>query len=637
MHRICLLTGILVALLASDLSAQLSLQEKKTVNTINATVRAAGKDFVAQKYDSSGKHIREAMKQISEAVKSGRPELFNALQPAINKVSKAHAMLDFEGVSLPPFVKPTRPVEMTKSSPPSDSSKPMPANPPPSMDPNAVSFTGQVAPILSRRCGSCHIQGSKGRFNLGTFAALMKGPPEGVVIFAGDTIGSRLIETIETGDMPRGGGKVSQQELAVLKAWINQGAKFDGNDPNAPISGGAAPTPQNNRNPVVRRATGKETVSFALDVAPLLVGNCNGCHINAMRNQGGLRMDNFAQILRGGDSGEIVIPGRSADSLLVKKLRGMGDGQRMPAGGRPALPEKDIQLIAKWIDEGATLDGAGPDQPIEVMAQLAWASNATSEQMNERRQQLASKNIGLVTSGQKPHVETTEHFFVVGTSAPGTIQLVAEKAEAHMARVKSLARGPSGDDYFHGKATIFVLPRRYDYSEFAKMIEQRAVPTDWSSHWKFDGVDAYAAMVATDRDEEEEISSRLLGPLTSLAVATRGANVPRWFADGIGMAVATTNGPIDRETKVLMQQQLSEALSNCKDAKTFLGNKLTPEQLDQISTSIGATMIDRKARKSFDACMRNLSNGSPFESAFAQAFRMPMNTWINSWLAYARR
>ena len=48
---------------------------------------------------------------------------------------------------------------------------------------------------------------------MATFAALMKGPPEGVVvIFAGDTVGSRLIETIETGDMPRGGGKVSPQE-----------------------------------------------------------------------------------------------------------------------------------------------------------------------------------------------------------------------------------------------------------------------------------------------------------------------------------------------------------------------------------------------------------------------------------------
>ena len=88
-----------------------------------------------------------------------------------------------------------------------------------------------MAPILVSRCGRCHVSDSKGGFSLATFAALMKGPPEGVVIFAGDTVGSRLIETIETGDMPRGGGKVTPQELQTLKAWILSGAKFDGSDP----------------------------------------------------------------------------------------------------------------------------------------------------------------------------------------------------------------------------------------------------------------------------------------------------------------------------------------------------------------------------------------------------------------------
>ena len=86
------------------------------------------------------------------------------------------------------------------------------------------------------------------------------------------------------------------------------------------------------------KATGKETVSFAGDVAPLLVESCKGCHINAMRASGGLNMDTFAQLLRGGDSGDIVIPGNGEESLLVKKLRG-SMGLKMPAGGRPAFSE----------------------------------------------------------------------------------------------------------------------------------------------------------------------------------------------------------------------------------------------------------------------------------------------------------
>ena len=66
--------------------------------------------------------------------------------------------------------------------------------------------------------------------------------------------------------------------------------------------------------PTVKMATGDETVSFAADVAPLLVANCSGCHIEAMQDKGGFRMDTFAQLLRGGDSGEVVTPGKGSES-----------------------------------------------------------------------------------------------------------------------------------------------------------------------------------------------------------------------------------------------------------------------------------------------------------------------------------
>ena len=52
-----------------------------------------------------------------------------------------------------------------------------------------------------------------------------------------------------------------------------------------------------------------------------------------------------------------VIPGNSADSALVKSLKGdppfNGTGfARMPPGG-PFLPDADIAFIARWIDDGA--------------------------------------------------------------------------------------------------------------------------------------------------------------------------------------------------------------------------------------------------------------------------------------------
>ena len=153
-----------------------------------------------------------------------------------------------------------------------------------------------------------------------------------------------------------------------------------------------------------------------------------------------------------------------------------------------------------------------------------------------------------------------------------------------------------------------MLPGRYDYSEFAKMVESRSVPSQWSSHWKFDGIDGYVAVVATERDEDEAISDRLLSPLVCLAVATRGGDVPRWFAEGVGAALAARKGggDRDRDAKLKCEAETSEAIAVMTDAKSFLTGKLSPLQSDRIGAALAESMLDRSRRKSFDACLRLL-------------------------------
>lgn len=614
-------------------AAGLTPQEKKTVQSVNANVLRAGKSYAADEYEASAEYIRAAIKQIGEAVDGGSPRLYDELVPAMQRIEKARTLLDLEGITLPAFKRPTRPAEKPEMN--SKDTKPAPGKPAP-VPADGISFTKSVAPILSNRCGRCHASDSKGGFNLATYAALMKGPPEGVVIFAGDTVGSRLIETIETGDMPRGGGKVTTAELKILKDWIKAGAKFDGTDPAAPIAAGTAPAEAPRPRLKAMKATGKETVSFAADVAPLLVESCKGCHINAMRASGGLSMDTFAQLLRGGDSGDIIIPGKGEESLLVKKLRGTM-GLRMPAGGRPAFSEESIKLISTWIDEGATLDGASDNQPLQVMSQLAWAAAATPQELSDRRAEIAGENIKLVVpSDADVTEEITEHFLVVGDGAPDTIKLVADLAEQQMKAVKSVVSADAGQAFFKGRATIFVMSKRYDYSEFAKMVEGRGIPTGWSSHWKYDGIDGYVSLVATDRDDEDAIEARLTSPLVSLAVATRGGDVPRWLAEGTGKVIAKRHGnteksPRGRTKKPAVNQELVEALRAMGSAKQFLDGRLTPEHSDLIATDLMSAMLDRAQRKGFDGLLRNLSRGLPFEKAFIQSFEATPQQFVEAW------
>ena len=89
---------------------------------------------------------------------------------------------------------------------------------------------------------------------------------------------------------------------------------------------------------------------FQRDIAPIFEKSCATCHVSAA--MGKLRLDSEASVLRGGASGPAVVPGHSADSLLMKRLLGQNGVARMPMGGQP-LNADQVALIRRWIDSGS--------------------------------------------------------------------------------------------------------------------------------------------------------------------------------------------------------------------------------------------------------------------------------------------
>ncbi len=614
-------------------AAELATVDRQIVRGIEAAIRKAGSAYGAGNPVVAGESLADAIRRLDVAMAAASPDLYDALQPMRSKLLTAHALIELDGVSLPPVRVYERPAAT-----PVAKSEPEPGPMPPPAPTGGVSFVSDVAPMLVEKCGRCHIQGARGNFAMPNFAALMKGPPEGVVVFPGDPVGSRLVETIESGDMPRGGGKVSADQLTALKQWIAQGAKFDGPAADTPLDTlAAAGQPAEATPPPVmaKAATGKETVSFASQIAPLLIDNCTGCHIDAMNDRGGLRMDTLAQLLRGGDSGSVVAPGRGEASLLVQKLRGTV-GDRMPAGGRPPLSDDAIQLVSTWIDEGATIDVGTPQGPIDSLAATAWLQSASPEQITQRREEVAKKHFALASGAAAPTTVQNEHFIAAGNVSESTLQTVLAAAEKQLERAATLVpKIDNPEAYFGGKAAIYVLPQRYDYSELTRMVEGRSVPTDWQSHWRYDGIAAYVAVVAGGGDEPEVIEERLLAPVTSLVVASRSMDVPAWLAEGVGRATATPPGRASTASQS-QKVELARRIGSLKDASAFLEGKLPPDASDAMAGGIASTMLDRTNRRKLTGTLRAVAGGTPFDQAFAQNFGMPMPAYVDAWLAWVK-
>lgn len=99
-------------------------------------------------------------------------------------------------------------------------------------------------------------------------------------------------------------------------------------------------------------ARGPARVDFRTQVKPIFQAKCVGCHSTASPS-GGLALDTKEGVRKGGNSGRLYKVGRSAESLLYKRLKGTG-GTRMPMGSGP-LADSQIRVVRKWVDEGARM------------------------------------------------------------------------------------------------------------------------------------------------------------------------------------------------------------------------------------------------------------------------------------------
>lgn len=95
-----------------------------------------------------------------------------------------------------------------------------------------------------------------------------------------------------------------------------------------------------------------DQIDFTKQVQPIFEKNCVSCH-GPVKKKAGLRLDTGKRILLGSPVGPVVAAKKSSESKLVHKLQGKGEGDRMPPDGE--LTEAEIQLIARWIDEGAVI------------------------------------------------------------------------------------------------------------------------------------------------------------------------------------------------------------------------------------------------------------------------------------------
>ena len=153
-----------------------------------------------------------------------------------------------------------------------------------------------IEPIFRAHCTSCHgSEMQKAELDLTTSSSILRGSESGRVIVSRSPAESRLFDVIEHGEMPpEGEASLSSDQIELIRRWILEWARF--RDPKS----------------------GEPQVTHH-DIVPLMFLRCTVCH-GTQKREAGLDLRTKAGMLRGGESGPVVVAGRPDESLLVQRI-----------------------------------------------------------------------------------------------------------------------------------------------------------------------------------------------------------------------------------------------------------------------------------------------------------------------------
>jgi mono/diheme cytochrome c family protein len=378
-------------------------------------------------------------------------------------------------------------------------------------------------------------------------------------------------------------------------------------------------------------------LKFSRDIAPILVGNCIGCH-NPKDRKGKFDLTTFEKLMAGSDKEKVIEPGKPDDSHLVLRLRGEEE-PKMPQGNNNNLSDEAIAKVEKWVKAGARLD-AGIDSKAQLKSYAPSVEELRSAELRklpagERDKMVetaAQKRWKQASPKTKPEVTSSAHFLLFSTLPKDRAGTVVKGTEAAYAQLRSILSKPGAPALdWPQKTSLFVFNDRASFVEFVRTLENREIEASETGTADFAAAEPYIAVVdplgghdepaptrktARTRKGEDDTAGAernvagMLAEQLAMGVLKTQKNTPAWLCFGMGAYFAAGLDPRSgyvhrlRRTAAAEYQQGWTARAN--DA---LGGQLKGDELRAIGYAFVDWMShDPRARGAFPAFVREISD-----------------------------
>lgn len=599
-----LVSGLI--LVVASAPAAITTEQRKELNQIRDDVGDVDKLIKDKKYDEAGKLLDEATAKIEKIAKDAD------LKPGDKTLLPVQTLIDKKKQTLQKLAGTTKGKE----------------------DAADVSFIKQVAPLLNSKCVSCHDDKAAGKLRLDSFAEMKKPSKSGYLLQVGQPqrslIMARVTAAAGAGRMPKDGAALSSDEITMLANWIKQGAKFDGDDETIKLADFGKPATKARPNTPIKiaKATGNEKVKFIKDLAPDFVTICQRCH-SGNNPRGGFRTVTFEDLMRGGDSGAVLVAGDLEGSRLWELIN--GGPPKMPPG-QARIYRKWYDNLKIWIEEGCKYEGDDPKVPLarlvptEDELKLAKLSRMTADEFIAMRKEHSHEQWTKVLSKTEPQTLETSDFFFIGDVDAGRLKQISGWADEHAKALRGGFKLPDSS-IWKGKLAVFVYKDRFGFSEFSQTIENReADPAVVGlSEITVGQEDAYIVIQDvgdTANSTLPDTRLNLIDQMTGAYLKREGKKLPEWLIRGTGLAMATKEVGGDNEYLRSMRGAAADALRSLETPGDLFGEgKFAPTDMAPIGYTLVGFMIKEAGQPNFMKFVAALQSGSNLRDAVGSVYK----------------
>ena len=327
----------------------------------------------------------------------------------------------------------------------------------PEKDARRHNFTyhADIAPLFQKHCLDCHgVDQADANFRVDSYEYLIKGGDEaGPAVLASKPDESPLVEYL-TGKrlprMPKMRKALSEDEISLVRAWIEQGAIKGTPQPNASFSE-------------------EQLMFFETNIRPLFVRSCMECHGTDKAN-GNLAFLSREDLLRGGTQGPAIVPGKPEESLLIAAVEHRGK-LRMPKSRRQ-LESDSIALLKEWIAMDAPWPATNVKDAPKIRTKFVIYD---SDREHWAFQPVARPELPQVENASWPS-DDIDQFILARLEAENLAPAPQASRDALMRRLSFDLTGlpPAPED----QTSDIAIPGYVD-----KLLASEAFGNHWARHW----------------------------------------------------------------------------------------------------------------------------------------------------------